>query len=265
MLENGLPKSSNYLGQSNKIHHVIIRLGASPYGKNAELGEPTKSTNPDEIVKMVKVCEEYGIPYGYYYYSTGINNKEALNKFKIIKNLKKTVEQKYKKSTGKKTSPDLPIFVDVENAESGNNRLMQKKEGETEAERMKRVTKAEALLINELANEYGRENVGLYTDSRSANIVFDADALLKYVDNPNLPVWVANAYSFRNVVNKETTRESTTKFVETMKDKGYNVIMQQRALETNGCDVSIMEESAYKDIMDIENEEQNKELGIDRE
>ena len=56
-----------------KINYVYIKIGAS----DVEDGSIYRQENQTLYKEQARICEKYGVPYGFYYYSTCINETEA--------------------------------------------------------------------------------------------------------------------------------------------------------------------------------------------
>lgn len=101
--------TSNLAG---KINYVIIRVGYSGYGKG-----DIKVKEDENYLEQIKVCEELGVPYGLYHYSTAITLEE-LEKEK--EQNRKSIEKA--KKEGKLNNFLLGITYDFEFAKPGVDR-----------------------------------------------------------------------------------------------------------------------------------------------
>lgn len=72
---------------SGKISYVYIKIGARGYGKEGRMAD-----NGDNYVYLAKVCEELGIPYGFYFYSTALDIEEADEELAFINKLLREVD-----------------------------------------------------------------------------------------------------------------------------------------------------------------------------
>ena len=88
-----------------KIDFVYIKLGSSPWGKNAEF-KPITNRN---YIDQVKACEELKIPYGLYYYTTSTSEEEADIEANYIKE-----EMKKLKASNELKYNILPFVQDIE-------------------------------------------------------------------------------------------------------------------------------------------------------
>lgn len=59
---------------AGKVNYVYIKIGASGYG---EEGNIVEQYNTRLYREQARICEEYGVPYGFYYYSTCVTEEEA--------------------------------------------------------------------------------------------------------------------------------------------------------------------------------------------
>ncbi|MBR3134902.1 MAG: hypothetical protein IKG56_05530 [Clostridia bacterium] len=65
---------------AGKIDYVMIKIGVRGYG-----GPGNFADIGDSYLEQAKVCEELGIPYGFYYYSTAISDQEAEEEVSQVK------------------------------------------------------------------------------------------------------------------------------------------------------------------------------------
>ncbi|MCR5187053.1 MAG: SH3 domain-containing protein [Clostridia bacterium] len=72
---------------SGKISYVYIKIGARGYGKEGRMAD-----NGDNYVYLAEVCEELGIPYGFYFYSTALDIEEADEELAFINKLLREVD-----------------------------------------------------------------------------------------------------------------------------------------------------------------------------
>ncbi len=86
---------------------VMIKFGANGYGISHEPGNPSfAKTKYYNIQKLINVCEEYQVPYGFYFFSQALNEKEAkMEVNRISEELNKLGALEYNK---------LPFYLDVE-------------------------------------------------------------------------------------------------------------------------------------------------------
>lgn len=123
---------------AGKTDYVYIKIGARGFGKEGKMVD-----NGDNYLHLAKVCEELGIPYGFYFYSTSLNTKEADEDIAFVRKLLSEVEDR--------DYYLLPFALDVETCEG--SRLI----GHD-------VTDVMAYWANQAEPYFGK--VVLYTDAR---------------------------------------------------------------------------------------------------
>ena len=179
---------------AGKIDYVYIKIGASGY-----VNFQTISTD-GMYKKLAEVCETNGVPYGFYYYSTAINNEEAkIEADFVINELDKLESTKYNL---------LPVAIDVEIAK--NDRQL----GHD-------VTEAKATLANEISKKhghtilYGAGPAMLEPDGVLTKIM-DLDKYEKLLENgQEAIVWLPTG---RNT-NNEQPGKIAKRYIETLGKK----------------------------------------------
>ncbi len=155
------------------INYVYIKLGASSYGKN----NPMQVLISEKYVEQAKVCEEFGVPFGFYYYSTCVNSEEAQKEANSIKEALDSVKgMKYNL---------LPFAIDVELANNDRQAGLD-------------TTEAKATLANSITPDVGRTIV--YTAHRAAlsgERIFDLNRYNDLVESGPVNVW-ASTYRYKN-------------------------------------------------------------------
>ena len=158
---------------SGRIGFVYIKLGSSSYSKEKEF----QIIDNAVYSSYAAICERYKIPYGFYYYSTAINEEEANKEFDIIvSRLDKINNKKYNV---------LPFAIDVELA----NKYQEDRQFGIN------VSKVKAYLSDKIFDKYGK--VVLYTSGKTAAASSDK-AILDLVEYNNLTksdlnIWMPTA------------------------------------------------------------------------
>lgn len=219
ILQNGIPEEvTTTYGDVNtsqiagEINFVYIKLGASPYGK----GE-FKPLNYNEYEEQVKVCEEFGIPYGFYYYSTSKTVEEANIELECIEQKIESLRQKIDMKNNK-----LEIVVDVELA--GTNDRQYKGD-------IKEQTEAKATLINGIQEKGLSDNVLIYGPNRVMSSNSDQIINLQYLhsilsNSDNVALWLCSPYSTNGNPNKNL--ENDIAYAE---EQGFSVAVCQVVLD----------------------------------
>ena len=96
--------------ENKEVNYVYIKMGASGYGK----GDLSFTKTNENFVELAKICEENQIPYGFYYYSTSINEEEAQMEKDRIMELQEMLEENG--CSGEYNQ--LPLAIDVELAQN---------------------------------------------------------------------------------------------------------------------------------------------------
>ncbi len=130
---------------AGKIGFVYIKIGSSSYSNENKF-----QTVENYIYKPYsEICEKYGIPYGFYYYSTSVTPAEADIEFETITSRIDSLNSaKYNV---------LPICIDVELAD----------DFEKDRQYGKNVTNTKTHLANMLYKAYGK--TVLYTSGKAAS------------------------------------------------------------------------------------------------
>ena len=181
--DNDITNISNAAG---KINFVYIKIGASSYGANC----PFQILDNDTYREQAKICEEFGVPYGFYYYSTCINENEANQESDYINRALESYSTYCLKETGKKPLYNiLPIAIDVETGSEGTDRHYVADYTET--------SKAKAYLINNISAKHGNAILytsGKLTDVNSSEKIMDINILNNYTEQ-KVDIWHVSRYN----------------------------------------------------------------------
>ena len=154
----------------------MIKFGANGYGISHESGNPLfAKTDYYNIQKLINVCEENQVPYGFYFFSQALNEEEAkMEVNKISEELNKLGALEYNK---------LPFYLDVEYY-SKDTRLYNYC-----AKNNVKTTDVVNYEMNLLREEIGSD-VCLYTEHSALKYIIDFDKL----DEKNKEnVWIVEA------------------------------------------------------------------------
>lgn len=241
LLEDGIPTSLsnnksrtyNTQGVAGKINGVKIKIGASGYGK----GE-FKQTDYDAYKELVAVCEELGVPYGFYFYATSINMEEAKTEVEYVENTIKDLENEFEMKNNK-----LPFTWDRELT------------GKSDRQYKKDITEVVAYQINTIQSDRISENVLLYmpgriADEKDSDQIIDLEKLKSSLNNPeNVAIWLCAPVN-RN--GNQTQR--TEKYIDMIENKyQMSVVSEQKYLDlispTGGrTDINSMDLEYYSEI-----------------
>ena len=233
---------------NGNVNFVYLRIGGMGYG------EEFKTLDNSFCKEQVKKCEELGIPYGLYYYSTSITEKEANIEYEnIVKDLESLGDLKYNL---------LPFAIDVELG-GGGNITRDRQYGHD-------VTNAKSYLTNKLQNNLGLD-IMLYTSgnctlstTEKANIL-DLEEYHKLTGVEN--VWMPMPKQETGDIGR-AYKDYLKKFPECM-----NLIIEQEVLDTtisNGAkiDIDTISKENYIKILQnvlerIENREKTGQIDIE--
>lgn len=221
ILQNGIPIELstdngtiyNTQGVAGKINGVLIKIGASTYGK----GE-FKQSDYDSYRELVAVCEELCVPYGLYLYSTAINKEEANMEVQyaqnVIKELRSEFDMEYYK---------LPFVWDRELT------------GTSDRQYGKDVTDIVAYQINATQANGISEKVLLYTagrivDEHDSDQIIDLERVKASLTNPDdFAIWLCAP-----VARWGNETQSTTEYIDMIENKyQVPVVNEQRYLDVN--------------------------------
>lgn len=244
LLQTGIPDqvSSDY-GTFNTsqlagdINFVYIKLGASPY----------QSTNfapleYDQYIEQVKICEELGIPYGFYYYSTAINEEEAKMELNCIQERIENLREKYDLQNNK-----LEIAVDVELSNSKDRQYNGN---------IKEQTEAKATLINGIQELNLSNNVLIYGPSRvmkpDLDQIIDLSYLHTLLDVPdNVTLWQTS------LINKNgTIQSSLERDIAYAEEQGFSTSVCQLLLDgtvIGKIDINSMDREHFENLLNQDN------------
>lgn len=232
-LSNNLYGTYDTQSVAGKINGVQIKIGASTYGKEF------KQVNYDAYKGLVEVCERLGVPYGFYYYSTSINEKEAKIEAdyiqKIMQELRSETEMNYNK---------LPFAIDRELV------------GENDRQYKKDVTDETAYIINRLQEDGISEKVLLYMAGRSVakndlDQIMDLQKLKDALDNPgDFAIWLCAPTKKNGDITQNTLKY--TNMIEN--EYGLTIVNQQTHLDLNSpsggkIDINNMDLEYYNEMV----------------
>lgn len=239
LLQTGIPNDvSSIFGNVNTsqlagdVNFVYIKLGASPYG-NGDFAP----LDYDLYEEQVRVCEELGVPYGFYYYSTSTTIEEANMELQHINqkinNLRSTIGMKHNK---------LDMVVDVELAGT-NDRQYQGN--------IQQHTESKATLINGIQELGISDNVLIYGPMRvmkpDLDQIFSLSDLHSMLSNPdNVNLWLCAPVSENGQLPSDFQTE-----VAYAKDQGFDTVMTQVVLDADvvgRIDINNMNLGHYKDL-----------------
>lgn len=228
-----------------------IKLGASAYSRgNLNILEY------NNYMEQVSLCEQKGIPYMFYYYSTSITEEEALKEVEIIEDRMNDLRQR----CGLKYC--LGVAVDKELAES--TKPDRQRNGNIEEQ-----TDALAKLINEIQRRGLSNYVFIYSPGRvmqpDLDQIFDLKSLSYKLDNPeNVALWLTSLmYKNGNMT------QNLKKDVDYADSCGFSTAITQVVLDAKVSsgekyDINNMDFNWYKKLTStlIEQSKTNHQTGI---
>ena len=240
--ENGkaVYANTNTSDIAGNINFVYIKLGASGYGNFVTLLN-------DNYLDQVAVCEKYEIPYGFYYYSTCIDNNEAKAEANAInKALDSVKSRKYNL---------LPLAIDVELASGSSDRQWGKD-----------VTEAKAYLANLIEPTQGKTILyggGRSISSSSPECVLDIDRYNELLESGETNVWLATPRTDEGGISTDTQE-----YISTI-SKDADIAISQTVLDARvnntGIDINTIEDDKYVKMIKKGGDEIEEIVSIDKE
>ena len=240
--ENGkaVYANTNTSDIAGNINFVYIKLGASGYGNFVTLLN-------DNYLDQVAVCEKYEIPYGFYYYSTCIDNNEAKAEANAInKALDSVKSRKYNL---------LPLAIDVELASGSSDRQWGKD-----------VTEAKAYLANLIEPTQGKTILyggGRSISSSSPECVLNIDRYNELLESGETNVWLATPRTDEGGISTDTQE-----YISTI-SKDADIAISQTVLDARvnntGIDINTIEDDKYVKMIKKGGDEIEEIVSIDNE
>ena len=236
LFENGIPQKIEAKGKlydssqfCQAINGAYIKIGASTFSKGDLTVEEYNS-----FEQQVALCEELGIPYGFYYYSTAITEEEAQVELDAIKTRIETLKEKYKMQYNK-----FDFAVDIEIANKNDRQL----NSETVLEK----TEAKAKLINGLQEENISNNVLLYGPMRvmrpDLDQIVDLQYLSELLHEPNsVSLWLTSLMKQNGDLTDDLKND-----IAYGEEQGFSTVATQLVL-----DVQLSKQDKYS-LYDINN------------
>ncbi len=230
--ENGksVYANANTSDIAGNINFVYIKLGASGYGNFVTLLN-------DNYLDQAAVCEKYGIPYGFYYYSTCLDNDEArIEADAINKALDSMKSRKYNL---------LPLAIDVELASGSSDRQWGKD-----------VTEAKAYLANLVEPTQGKTILyggGRSISSSSPECVLDINRYNKLLESGESDVWLATPRTDDGGISNDTQKYIST--ISKVADITISQTVLDARINNTGIDINMIDDKEYKKMIQRQGEE----------
>lgn len=228
---------------SGKINYVYIKIGASGYG---EEGRIIRQDNPNTYRQQARICEKYGVPYGFYYYSTCISEDEAKREAGYINEAINLLDDREYNV--------LPFAIDYEwhqDATTGQFDDRQCDAGD--------LTESKALLSKLVSEKYG--NVILYTSGflisdNSSDKQVDWNRYNQIVGEKNIGLWLPTMISDKVGEYFSISKSDRDYFMPIMKSSGKSyfeqIILDTNINESEGAliDINLIDEETYKGLIE---------------
>lgn len=234
---------------SGDINFVYIKLGASSYSQ-----EDLQIIDYDKYIEQVKICEELGVPYGFYYYSTSKTIAEANMELECIKsrmeNLKNEIDMQNNK---------MGMVIDIELHDKNDRQYHGIVEQQTEAK---------AALINGVQEQGISDNVLIYGPARVMRYDDDQIVNLQYLhsllSNPNhVNFWLCSPITTNGNPSKHFKKD-----VQSIENQGFNIVAQQVVLDAKingGIDINTIELDYMKELFNYEKDTLNTSIDSSRD
>ena len=246
ILENGISDQSGSVHgtydtsqYSGKIGYVYMKLGASSYG-NGDFS----ILDYDNYIEQVAICEELGVPYGFYYYSTAITPEEARIELDCIKERIEDLRQRYDMKNNV-----LEIAVDIELTNSNDRQYNGNIAEQTEAK---------AVLINGIQEENISDHVLIYGPGRvmqpDLDQIFDLEQLNSLLTNPEaVSIWQCSLMqrngNMKADVAKHMSYAEKCGFDTSMCQMGLDLHVEQNGKVVGLIDINNMDFEHYQQLV----------------
>lgn len=229
------------------IGYVYIKIGASSYG-NGDF----KILDYDNYIEQIAICEELGVHYAPYFYTTGITTEECLQEAEYIEKAFETLTQMFdmKYYLGE-------IAVDIELSGTNDRQYRGNIIEQTEAK---------ATLINSILERGLSDQVLIYGPGRvmqpDLDQIFDLGYIRKLLTNPE----AVNIWQCSLMDKKGNMKSDFSKYVAYAESQGFNTVMCQSGLdfyvESNGktlglIDINNMDLEHYQELINKQKEKEN--------
>ena len=227
---HGVFDTSQLAGQ---VNFVYIKLGASSFGQGK-----FSTIDYNAYKKQVEVCEELGVPYGFYYYSTAVTPKEANIELECIEQRLDELKQQYNMKNNV-----LGLAVDIE--------LTAKHDRQYRGD-IKEQTEAKATLINGIQEHGLSDNVLIYAPGRvmqpNLDQIFDLQYLRSLLSNPeDVALWQCS------LMNKNgSVKANLAEDIAYAESQGFSTVVSQLVLDGKvggKVDINNMNLSHFQDIL----------------
>ena len=224
--------SGNYISTdtrniSGKINYVYIKIGASAYGDD----KPFRILKSEIYKEQVAVCEELGIPYGFYYYSTAITSEEAEQEANTFIELVDSIE--------KRDYNILPPALDIEVVRNDGDRQLGKN-----------LSYEKSVFTNIVSAKLGP--VLLYTGGGIVlgdDKTIDYEEYKSYLDIESLGIWLASP--------REVNGNYSDLNLSYLESLGKDVLVRQDVLDAKlitsdnnyKVDINIIDEDVFDQLI----------------
>lgn len=233
---------------SGKINYVYIKLGASTYGTG-------KFTTLDynNYIEQVAICEELGVPYGFYYYSTAITLEEANMELNCIKERMEDLRQRYDMDNNL-----LEIAVDIELTDIHDRQYQGN---------ILEQTQAKAALINGIQEQNLSEKVLIYGPGRvmqpDLDQIFDLQYLNALLTNPeDVSLWQCSLMNkngdLKSTLSTDIAYGERNGFSTTACQSGLDLYVESNGKVVGLIDVNQMSFEHFRELTNPENVNDNK-------
>ena len=209
-----------------KPSFVIIKMGATYTSLADGLNENRfANISQDNVKELADLCEQYEIPFGFYYFSQALTTDEA---DKEVDYIKRNCEQ-YKNYTYNV----MPLYYDYEYSSEDTRLYVYAKEGNKE-----NLTQVLNYAMNKLRLETEHE-VCLYSDKNALNEIFNYDDL-DDINKQNMWVVAVNDAHSNGLVNN---------FPEAADNVSVRQYAHDGEINEVKFDINLMDKDYYENIM----------------
>ena len=235
---------------TQNVDYVYIRIGSRAYGLDNPIIE-MNSSDGDNVYKRIELCEKYGIPYGFYFYSAALTNEEAEEEVAACKEFLETI--------GPTKYNLLPFALNSE-TEGG---VVHRVAGHD-------VSEIDAHWINTAEPDFGK--IVLYTPTRNISLldennIINIEVLNENVNSGPVKVWLCEMRT------ADGEQISSPNSYQAILDQGTDIFMVQTMIDCynydegfyEGMDVDISDKNDLVEVMNERRKEMIKRKEASRD
>ena len=251
---------------NTQINYIIIKMGGFYWETEDHRnvwGQEEYDEYMEKIIDIIDLCKEFHIPYGFYFYSTAINEQEAAEEARDI-NRKLT----FLRERGV-DPPAIPLALDVEMGVSNKYTDRQLKASDN----IEEASIARAQIFNEVLREHGDyTSMMIYTNQNVTvqdGCFLDLSTMLDHITvMDTLPIWWVSQYGVKSAEQSGKEMDGTiTPQGKTLKIVGKQIVLDEQVEGSFLVDKDVFSEEYFFELLHknqvrtLNQEELNTERG----